>query len=224
MIPRLHLVTDDRVLSTPRFQKLAEGVMEAGGEQLAVHIRAPDSGGRRLWERVVALAPVARRTGSMLLVNDRVDIALLAEVDGVQLPERGLPVKEARALLPPGRILGLSLHEARALKGEDRPDFALVGTLFVTPSHPGRPGAGPGRITRTRRLNPDLPLLGIGGVGLDRVPPVMSAGAHGVALLRAVWDHPAPDRSVGSYLDAIHNALRRREEIDCKDENGRQDD
>jgi thiamine-phosphate pyrophosphorylase len=207
MIPRLHLVTDDRVLAMPRFQAQAEAALEAGGDRVALHLRGPGSGGRVLWDRARSLLPVASRTGCLLLVNDRVDVALFLGMDGVHLPGHGFPVAEARALLPRETLLGRSLHEAVELAESERPDFALVGTLFMTPSHPGRPGAGPGRVTRTRRLNPGLPLLGVGGISLDRVGSVMAAGAHGVALLRAVWDHPQPHRSVANYLESVEDAL-----------------
>ncbi len=202
-IPRLHLVTNDRVLADAGFVSRATSAMEAGGARVALHLRGPESGGRVLWEHGRALASVASRTGALLLVNDRVDVARLLELDGVHLPEHGLPVSEARKLLPDGAIVGRSLHGAEELDDAERPDVALVGTLFTTPSHPGRLGAGPGRITRVRRVNPGLPLVGIGGVTLDRVDSVMAAGAHGVALLRAVWDHPRPGESVAEYLDAI---------------------
>ena len=203
-IPRLHLVTNDRVLAADHFVARATRAMEAGGARVALHLRGPDSGGRLLWEHGRALAPVARRTGTLFLVNDRVDVARLLELGGVHLPEHGLPVSEARALPPDGAVVGRSLHEPRALEGRERPDVALVGTLFTTPSHPGRLGAGPGRVTRIRRANPGLPLVGIGGVTLDRVSSVMAAGAHGVALLRSVWDHARPEESVAEYLEAVY--------------------
>ncbi len=206
-IPRLHVVTNDRVLAAGDFVARATRALEAGGARVALHLRGPASGGRLLWEHGRALAPVARRTGALLLVNDRVDVARLLELDGVHLPEHGLPVSEARCLLPDGAVVGRSLHEPRALEGRERPDLVLVGTLFTTPSHPGRLGAGPGRVTRVRRENPGLPLVGIGGVTLDRVNSVMAAGAHGVALLRAVWDHARPEEAVAEYLEAVYGQI-----------------
>jgi thiamine-phosphate diphosphorylase len=203
MIPRLHLVTDDRVLALPRFSQLAIQAMEEGGAKLAVHLRGPGSGGRVLWERARELAPVARSTGSLLLINDRVDVALLVPVGGVHLPERSFPVSLARELLAEGAVVGRSVHDEKPLEAPERPDFVLAGTLYRTPSHPGQAGVGPGRVARLRAANPGLPIVGIGGLTLDRVDPVLEAGAHGVALLRAVWDHPRPAEAVARYLTQL---------------------
>lgn len=203
MIPRLHLVTDDRVLGLSRFSELAIQAMEEGKSRVALHLRGPGSGGRVLWERARELAPVARTTGSLLLINDRVDVALLVDVGGVHLPERSFPVSVARELLPEGLLVGRSVHDEAAVEGLERPDFLLAGTLYSTPSHPGQAGVGPGRVARLRAANPGLPIVGIGGVTLDRVDPVLDAGAHGVALLRAVWDHPRPAEAVARYLTLL---------------------
>ncbi len=203
MIPILHLVTDDRVLALPRFESMARECLAAGGGELALHVRGPASGGRILWDRARTLQEPAREAGSLLLVNDRVDVALLLELDGIHLPERGFPVKLTRSLLPPGVQVGRSLHEPQELDPDERPDFVMAGTLFATPSHPGRVGAGPGRITRMRRALPDLPLIGIGGVTLDRIASIRAAGAHGIAVLRGVWDHPRPAQAVERYLKEL---------------------
>lgn len=203
MIPSLHLITNDRILALPRFTAMAAEVLEAGGRRICLHIRGHASGGRILWERARALRPEAARTGSLLVVNDRVDVASLLELDGVHLPERGFPTSVARELLGSDPVVGRSMHEPVALDEEERPDYILAGTLYPTPSHPGRVGAGPRRVAEVRELNPGVPVIGIGGVSLDRVAPVMQAGAYGVALLRAVWDHTHPGRAVEAYLDLI---------------------
>jgi len=214
MIPSLHLITNDRVLALPRFLTMAGEVLEAGGRRICLHIRGPGSGGRVLWERTLALRPEAVRARSLLVVNDRVDVACLLGLDGVHLPERGLPLPTVRKLMGDTRVVGRSMHDPLALPDEERPDYILAGTLYPTPSHPGRVGAGPGRISEIRRLNPEVPVVGIGGISLDRVEPVMRAGAYGVALLRAVWDHTHPGRAVEAYLDLIRkDALANRRKL-----------
>ncbi len=211
MIPSLHLVTNDRVLGLPRFPAMAAEALEAGGRRICLHVRGPGSGGRVLWERTLALRPEAARTRSLLVVNDRVDVACLLGLDGVHLPERGLPAPVARELMGNARVVGRSMHDPMALEEEERPDYILAGTLYATPSHPGRVGSGPKRVSEIRELNPGVPVIGIGGISMDRVTPVMAAGAHGVALLRAVWDHTHPGRAVEAYLELIRkDAIRNR--------------
>lgn len=203
MIPRLHLVTDDRVLASPRFQHAAAEALEAGGSAVALHLRGSGTDARTLWERGRALQGLVREAGAVLLVNDRVDLARLLDADGVHLPERGLPVSLVRGLLPEGKLVGRSMHEPESPAEGERPDFLLVGTLFPTPTHPGRAGAGPRRIVEVRALLPEIPAVGIGGINLERVSLVKQAGGHGVAVLRAVWEHPHPSRAVEAFLSAL---------------------
>lgn len=206
MIPPLHLVTDDRVLAGHDFLRRAAAAMEAGGVRVCLHVRGPRTEGRLIWERARDAMPIARRSGSRLLVNDRVDIARVVGTDGVHLPEGGLPVRAARALLPAGALVGRSVHGPERMDDTDRPDVLLVGTIFSTPSHPGTPGAGPGRIRKVRAAAPCIPVVGIGGIDPERVALVMAAGALGVAVLRGVWDAPEPGRAVERFLRAIDAA------------------
>lgn len=216
MIPRLHLITDDRVLASPRFGQAAGEALEAGGARIAIHLRGPGTSGRELWKVGTALREPVREAGARLLVNDRLDLARLLETDGVQLPESSFPVGLARRLLPAGVLVGRSVHGPEAFEPDGRPDFLLVGTLFPTPSHPGRAGAGPERIEEVRRASPDVPAVGIGGINPDRVPAVTGAGGHGVAVLRAVWEHPHPGRVVEAFLAELERTGPRGDEDDAQ--------
>ncbi len=203
-LPRLHLVTDDRVLAGRDFEVGARDALRAGGGDVALHLRGPGTASRRLHELALALREDAEAAGSLLLVNDRVDVALAADLAGVHLPGGGLPVAEARALLGPGAWIGVSIHDAReaARAADAGTDFVVVGTVFATSSHPGREPAGPA-ILEEAAAHADVPLVAIGGVTPDRVAAVVDAGAHGVAVLSGVWGHAAPGDAVGRYLDAL---------------------
>ena len=117
---------------------------------IAVHLRArlPT---RRLFEIAVELAPRAARTGGWLVVNGRPDVALAAGAHGVQLGRTALGVKETRRLVEAcaGRLaLGASVHDAEGahqavLNGAD---YLVLGTIYATPSHPGRAGGGPAAV------------------------------------------------------------------------------
>lgn len=149
-VPRLHLVTDDRVLSAPDFLRRAASAIEGaanwggaiaiGGKGppgrenaaptraiaiaetvgTALHLRAPGLGGRRLWELGRALLPLCRAAGVSLFVNDRLDLALLLGGEGVHLGRRSLPPTEARTLLGNGPLLGVSVHGQAELRDEIR--------------------------------------------------------------------------------------------------------
>jgi thiamine-phosphate diphosphorylase len=204
LVPPLHLVTDDSVLAAPDLEARAGAALEAGGARACFHLRGPRTGGRELWERGRMLLPLARASGARLLVNDRVDVARVLGADGAHLPESGLPVAAARRLLSRGALIGRSVHGPTPPgAGPDRPDYLLAGTVFPTPSHPGRGGAGPERIIEVRRAAPGIPVIAIGGIDPERVGEVMAAGAAGVAVVRAVWDAPEPGRAVERFLRAL---------------------
>ena len=110
--PGLHVVTDDALLARGGWPSRAVAVLEAGGEGVCLHLRGPRTDGAVLHRLAHDLLPHARRTGASLFVNDRVDIALAMDVDGVHLPGHSLPVAAARSLLGPKRWLGASCHDA----------------------------------------------------------------------------------------------------------------
>jgi thiamine-phosphate diphosphorylase len=200
-IPPLHVVTDDEVVARDGFLAAGRRVMEMGGSSVALHLRAPRASGRRMHDLAAALRPIARETGARLFINDRADVALAVDADGVQVGARGLSPEDARRVIGPGRLLGVSVHagdEARAAV-EAGADFVVAGTIWPTPSHPGRPGAGVGLIRAIAALG--VPVIAIGGVTVARAVEARDAGAAGVAVLRGVWDAPDPAAAVHGYLN-----------------------
>jgi thiamine-phosphate pyrophosphorylase len=180
-------------------------VLEAGQGALALHVRGPGLGGRVVYDRTRAVLGSASH-GAMVLVNDRVDVALTLAVDGVQLREGSLAVADARRLLGAERWIGASVHGAeRARTAEDEgADFVVVGTLFATPTHPGRVGQGPGLLAEAL-ASCELPLVAIGGITPQRAAEVRGAGAYGVAVLGGVWRSADPAAAVREYLQAIED-------------------
>lgn len=204
MIPRLHLVTDDTILSREDFLKEARRVFTAGKERVALHIRGPGLPGQQIFDLVKALKASARKSGTLLLVNDRVDVALALDLSGAHLGQRSLPPAVARKLLGPDRVLGISAHGVReSVEGQrGGADFVLVGTLYETPSHPKCVPGGPERIEDVAPAT-TLPLLGIGGITQDRVREVMVAGGYGVAVRGGVWETEDPAEAVKAFLVEI---------------------
>lgn len=200
--PPLHVITDDAVVSDPAFAGRARAVLEAGGPRLALHLRAPRGAGRMLYEVASGLLDDARRSGALLVVNDRVDVALAAGADGVQLGGRSLPVADVRTLWPDAWI-GASVHAVdEAIRAaETGTDFVILGTIYPTPSHPDRPGAGRGRIAATAAAV-RVPVVAIGGIDVSRVAEVRASGAGGLAVLGAVWRAEDAARAAATLLDA----------------------
>lgn len=199
-IPPLHVVTDDEVVGRGDFLDRARRIVEAGGAAVAFHLRAPRGSGRRMYDLAASLREMVADAGALLIVNDRVDVALAAAADGAHVGARGMAAADARWLLGPNRLLGVSVHsvdEARDAMGGGV-DYVLAGTIWDTPSHPERRGVGIGLIGEIAALG--ISTIAIGGVTPARVAEARDAGAAGVAVIRGVWDAPDPADAVNEYL------------------------
>ena len=204
MIPRLHAVTDDGILRRNGFLDVARSVMASGGAGLAFHLRGPNSPGRFLFHLAEALAASAETSGSLLIANDRVDVALCLGLSGVHLGQRSLPPPAARGLLGPDRLLGLSVHGIDEVPEEAKEelDYLIVGTIFSSDSHPDGPLGGTKRIRAVAGVT-ELPQIAIGGMNAGNAAEVMSAGAHGVAVRGAIWEAGDPALATRELLDAL---------------------
>ena len=205
----VHAVTTDAIALAPDFLDRARAVMRALGGRGALHLRAPLAGGRRLHALAESLAREARSTGCALVINDRLDVALAAGADGVQLTGRSLdPADARRALERAGErgariALGGSVHdleEARSAAAAGA-DWLVAGHLFPTPSHAGAPGRGVAFLRTVAGAVP-CPVIGIGGVLPRHVPLLLAAGAHGAAVIRGIWDAEHPAQAASDYLSA----------------------
>lgn len=206
-LPRLHLVTDDAVLANDHFSDVAEGVLDRCRGLAALHVRGPATSGARLHAIAARMQAAALSTGTALFVNDRIDIALAVRASGVQLGSRSLSARDARALLGAGTLIGSSVHGATETVEAEREgaDFVVLGTIFESASHSGRPAAGTALIRETAQ-RAALPIVAIGGITPARVPEVAGAGAHGVAILGGVWHAADPLAAVDEYADRVWTA------------------
>ncbi|MFQ5889398.1 MAG: thiamine phosphate synthase [Gemmatimonadota bacterium] len=206
MIPRLHVVATDAVVSCDGFPALAAGLQEACGGELALHLRARELTSRRLFELAASLSARARQRGGWCAVNERVDVALAAGAQAVQLGRGALPVREARRLLRAGTAIGASVHDpAEALDAREAgANYLVVGTIYPSASHPGREASGPALLDRCRTAG--LPMVAIGGIDRDRVEEVVRAGAVGVAVIRAVWSAADPVTAARQLLNVLLEA------------------
>jgi len=202
-LPVVHLVTDGTLVPDPG-ARLAEVLRGVAPGRVAVHLREKALSGGILHSQGLALAAICHAHGQLLLVNERVDVALVCGADGVHLPVTGVGPEVARRLLGPAALVGVSCHSAgevaRARAGGA--DYATFGPVWATPSKAryGEP-VGLERLREASLLG--LPLLALGGVEPARVPGAMAAGATGVAVLRAWLTGPDPAAVVRELLAAV---------------------
>jgi len=206
--PRVYLIADPLRVANLRV-RVASAMRGLPPGSVAVQVRAPGASGRELLAQVRAIQGPVRECGHLLVVNDRIDVALAAGADGVHLPSAGIPPADARRLLGEGRLVGVSCHSsldvARALAGGA--DFATFGPIFDTPSKRayGAP-VGLERLAEAARLG--LPLLGLGGVDLSNAAEVVDAGASGLAVVRIWLEADDPAAVVRALLDAVERRRR----------------
>ena len=199
------MVTDDGILERQGILGVIKTVYETGGPDVALHIRGPSTYGRKIHELARKIRPMADSTGGRLFLNDRLDIAWTAGVDGVHLGQRSLPVRSVRRLVGHDLTIGASVHNEHesAIAEKEGADYAFLGTLFRTPSHHGIEPGGLSLISKMCSVIRDMPFVGIGGITPERVGGVLAAGAKGVAVIRGIWNAENPRDAVRAYLSEL---------------------
>ena len=205
---RLCLVTD-RGLAQGR--PLVEVVMRAvtGGATM-VQLREKTATTRAFLEEARALQSLLAPHGVPLIVNDRADVALAIDADGVHVGQTDLPVEAVRAIIGPGKLIGLSITNAELIA---RPDAAAADYLGIGPLHPQKTKAdasaplGLGGFAKLRRMT-SKPVLAIGGVKPDDVPMLVEEGATGVAVVSAIMAAEDPEAAARAFVQAWASEAR----------------
>jgi thiamine-phosphate pyrophosphorylase len=138
---------------------------------------------------------ICREHAALFILNDRPDLAAAANADGVHVGQDDVAVSEARALLGPDRLVGLSTHTPEQVEAasEAGADYIGVGPLYETPTKPGRPAVGL-ELVRYAAVNATMPFFAIGGVDPGNLAAVRGAGAGRVAVVRALVRAGDPER------------------------------
>ncbi|HKX27109.1 MAG TPA: thiamine phosphate synthase [Blastocatellia bacterium] len=186
-LPGFYAITDCQ-LSNCTHEEIVE-MMLAGGAGL-IQLRDKEAGAREILDAARACLKLTRAAGAKLIINDRVDVAMTAEADGVHLGQTDLSVEEAREILGEEKIIGVSTHSIEQLHAafETSADYVAVGPIYPTKTKENPdPVVGLDLIREARRLSDDRPIVAIGGITLERVPEVMAAGADAVAVISALY-------------------------------------
>jgi thiamine-phosphate pyrophosphorylase len=205
MDPTLYVVLDRTAARGRDLDLLLAAVIEGGCRMVQLREKEWPSG--RLLPLARRLRDRCRTAGVTFIVNDRVDVAVAVEADGVHVGQEDLPARLARPMLRAGMVLGVSTHgveQARAAR-DDGADYVAVGSMFPTATKPDFQLVGPALIRKLRE-EIRVPLIGIGGITHDNVVDVVRAGANGVAVISAVCAAPDPGAATRRFLELIQSA------------------
>jgi len=183
-LPKIYPITD-RELSGLSHAEQVEQFVAAGAT--LIQIRDKRASSKDLFGDVSYSVEIAHRYGVTLIVNDRVDIAMMTGADGVHLGRDDLPPPAARRLLGDNAIIGLSTHslkQAKAALVEGVADYIAFGPIFPTNTKADHdPIVGPHQLAEIRHILGDFPLVAIGGIGLNNIARVIEAGAESAAMI-----------------------------------------
>jgi thiamine-phosphate pyrophosphorylase len=190
VFPRLHVITDSL--------DVVRAVIGQG--PVAIQIRVKESA-RRAYELTSAALPLCRAAGAMCLVDDRVEVALAVGADGVHVGATDLPVSVARHLLGPTAVVGGTCRDISGVRQALREGatYVGVGPAYATSTKDGLPPPlGPRFLSDVASAVPEIPVIAIGGITVDRVAELRT---HGVAVISAIAADPVG--STASFLKVL---------------------
>jgi thiamine-phosphate pyrophosphorylase len=198
----LYLVTDRGLARGRALTQLVEAAVRGGVTMVQLREKALDT--RAFLAEARALKRVLAPLGVPLVINDRVDVALACEADGVHLGQGDMPVEDARRLLPPQVFLGLSVETLDQVRAaEHQPvDYLGVSPIFATPTKTDTAKPWGLQGLRDVRARTKLPLVAIGGIDTTNAAAVRAAGADGLAVVSAICGAHDPERAAAALRDA----------------------
>jgi thiamine-phosphate pyrophosphorylase len=199
-IGRLHVITDTRAGRDPL--PVVRAALDAGAP--VVQVRGKELSDGRLYELTCRVLELCASAGATCLVDDRADIAIAAGADGVHVGAQDLPVSAVRRLAPDA-VVGATARDperARALEREGA-SYLGVGPAYATTSKHGLPATlgahGVGAVATAVAI----PVIAIAGVTAARIPELLAAGAHGVAVIGAISEAADPHAATTELLQAL---------------------
>ena len=193
---RLYLLTPPIVADVDAFAAALTAALDAG-DVACLQIRlkdpetnapAPDDEILRLGEKIV---PLAQGYDVAVLINDRPDLAVALNADGVHIGQDDIPYKQAREAVGPDRIVGVTCHASRHLAmvaAEQGADYVAFGAFSQTQTKTPKSSADPSILTWWQEMM-EAPCVAIGGIGVNDARPLATAGADFLAVSSGVWAH-----------------------------------
>lgn len=200
---RLYLVTDSEILEGRDFYEEIENALKGG--VTTVQLREKNCDGREFLEKAIKLREITRKYGAWLIINDRVDIALLCDADGVHVGQSDMPCDVTRKLIGKDKILGVSaatITEAKKAQ-EDGADYIGTGAVFPTVTKDDAPSITKQDLKKVvESIN--IPVVAIGGINHNNAFELIDTGIAGLSVVSAIMNAENPKRASEELLKIIH--------------------
>lgn len=210
-IDGLYAIIDSAYVPFPEMERAAREILGAGVRIL--QLRAKGAGSKEVLAASRAIKRAALEHGALFIVNDRVDIAVLSGADGAHLGQEDIPLFEARKLLGPGSVIGVSTHDAKEARRaqEEGADYISFGPVFPTSTKKdARPPRGLELLREVRKAL-TVPIVAIGGITEGNAEGVIKAGADSVAVISDILlSNDIPGKTVAIISAVIQGTGRQK--------------
>ena len=201
---KLYLVTDSDILRGRDFYKSIEDALKGGVTML--QLREKDASGKEFLDKAVKLRELTRKYDVKFIINDRVDIAMLCDADGVHVGQSDIPADKVRKLLGPDKIIGVSartVEEARTAQ-ERGADYLGVGAMFTTTTKLDAKAVSIERLMEIKE-KVNLPIVAIGGLSLNNIEMLKECNIDGYAVVSAILKAEDIKNECEKWIDTINN-------------------
>lgn len=199
----LYLITDRQQTGGRPLLEVVEAALQGGVR--AVQLREKDLNTKELYELALEMRKLTRQFEARLIINDRADVALAVDADGVHLGNSSMPIYRMRAMLGPRKLIGVSCHnQLNVITAQEKgADFVTFGPIFFTPSKTiyGNP-VGVDLLETVASIS-TIPIFALGGVTLPKVPQLIARGAQGIAVVSAIVAAAHPEQETRLFLDLV---------------------
>lgn len=205
----LYLITDRNQTGSLRLLDVVEEALKGGVR--CVQLREKDLSSRELYELAYDMRKLTGRYDARLIINDRVDVAMAVDADGVHLGLNSIPIHRVRRLMGDNKLIGLSCHnQVNAVMAQEKgADFITFGPVYYTPSKAqyGKP-VGVEKLEIVSHLL-EIPVFALGGIKRDNIHEVMAAGADGIALVSRIIASDDPKGEAAAMISMLPPSLSR---------------
>jgi thiamine-phosphate pyrophosphorylase len=208
----LYVVVDRQAAGARALAGIAEEAIDGGASVIQLRDKKSERG--EVYREALEVAAVCRQKGAAFIMNDYADIAALVDADGLHIGQCDLPVASVRSLLPLRALVGVSCETEAEIERalEDGADYVAVGAVFPTTQKEVQRVTGLGLVHWSRERIGAVPLVAIGGIGLENVESVIESGADAAAVIGAVVMQPDVRHAAAEMSAAIERAVKRRQE------------